>query len=231
MATKTVYQTDVNGFYIGSTEADESPLEPGVFHIPGGCVEVEPPIVGANQIAKWVEDAWTIVPDFRLTIGYDAQGVETIVTEAGKTLEDLGLTDVVPTKSLDERRKARWTQVKAERDNRAQTGGYKVGTLWFHSDPYSLIQQIGLSMLAQDLKEGGSTDDEVIIPTSWKTMDGTLVPMTVGLALQLRGAASTHQSIIFGVAENHKVAIYASNNPEDYDFSTGWPQSFQEASQ
>lgn len=42
---------DRAGLFAGTTEADESPLEPGVFHIPRGCVEVPPP-------DSWPQDKW-----------------------------------------------------------------------------------------------------------------------------------------------------------------------------
>lgn len=43
MSSITVYQLDAAGVYVGTTTADESPLEPGVYLIPGGCVQVAPP--------------------------------------------------------------------------------------------------------------------------------------------------------------------------------------------
>lgn len=49
--SKTVYQIDRAGLYSNETEADESPLEPGVFLIPAGCVEPAPP-------ATWPDDVW-----------------------------------------------------------------------------------------------------------------------------------------------------------------------------
>lgn len=51
MSTKTVYQTDHAGLYQGPVEADESPLEPGVFHLPARAVEVAPP-------ETWPDDKW-----------------------------------------------------------------------------------------------------------------------------------------------------------------------------
>ena len=45
MTDKIVYQTNRQGIYIGVTTADPCPLEEGVWLIPGGCVEVEPPLV------------------------------------------------------------------------------------------------------------------------------------------------------------------------------------------
>lgn len=55
-----VYQTNSNGVYLGPTEADPSPLEPGVWLIPGGCVEVEPPMIPPGHVAVWDGGAWSI---------------------------------------------------------------------------------------------------------------------------------------------------------------------------
>ncbi|WP_026471139.1 hypothetical protein [Alkanindiges illinoisensis] len=51
MNQKTVYQTNYSGLFIGKTQADESPLQPGIFLIPAGCVELAPP-------ESWPEDQW-----------------------------------------------------------------------------------------------------------------------------------------------------------------------------
>lgn len=93
MATKTVYQTDFNGVYVGPVEADESPLEPGVFLIPARCVQTAPPAPGAHQWPAWSNGAWGTVPDWRGTVGYSLSTGEAVtVTELGKTLAELGLS-------------------------------------------------------------------------------------------------------------------------------------------
>ncbi len=58
MNTKTVYQTDEEGFYIGETVAFESPLESGVYHIPRGCVEEQPPEVSFKERPRLVNNVW-----------------------------------------------------------------------------------------------------------------------------------------------------------------------------
>lgn len=55
-----VYQTDHEGVYLGPVQADESPLEPGVFLIPAGCVEVEPPTSPEGSFARWVNGSWVV---------------------------------------------------------------------------------------------------------------------------------------------------------------------------
>ena len=59
---KIVYQTDQNGKYVGTIELNESDISPldGVWLIPGGCVEVEPPTVGENQYLIWNGQTWEI---------------------------------------------------------------------------------------------------------------------------------------------------------------------------
>ena len=54
---KQVIQLDADGYFCGFAIADESPLEPGVLLIPGGCVEATTPTVLEGQRAKW-EGAW-----------------------------------------------------------------------------------------------------------------------------------------------------------------------------
>lgn len=51
MNQKSVYQTNYSGLFVGENFADESPLEPGTFLIPAGCVELAPP-------ETWPEDKW-----------------------------------------------------------------------------------------------------------------------------------------------------------------------------
>lgn len=60
MSVKAVYQTDQSGFFVGVVEADESPLEPGVFLIPAGCVEMPPPQIPAGMAARWVNGKWVL---------------------------------------------------------------------------------------------------------------------------------------------------------------------------
>lgn len=60
MTEKIVYQTDHIGVYTGTAVADESPLEPGVFLLPAGCVEVAPPTIGPYQRGRWDSVKWIV---------------------------------------------------------------------------------------------------------------------------------------------------------------------------
>ena len=57
-----VYQTNYDGVFVGTTTAYESPLEPGVWLIPGGCVTVAPPEIPPGSRARWTGAAWVVEP-------------------------------------------------------------------------------------------------------------------------------------------------------------------------
>ncbi len=58
MDSKVVYQVNDQGLYVGTTTADESPLEPGVWLIPAGCVTVAPPKAPAGMTCRWDGQQW-----------------------------------------------------------------------------------------------------------------------------------------------------------------------------
>ena len=55
---KQVSQLDQDGYFVGVTTADPSPLEPGVFLIPGGCIDEPAPTIPQGQRAKWDNGQW-----------------------------------------------------------------------------------------------------------------------------------------------------------------------------
>lgn len=60
MNSKQVSQLDAEGYFSHTTTADESPLEPGVYMIPGGCVDAPAPEIGQGQRAQWTGASWRI---------------------------------------------------------------------------------------------------------------------------------------------------------------------------
>jgi len=50
------------GVYLSSGQADESPLEPGVWLLPAHSTTQQPPQPGAGEQAVWVDSAWQVQP-------------------------------------------------------------------------------------------------------------------------------------------------------------------------
>ena len=55
-----VYQTDLNGVFVGTTTADQDPLDSTNWLIPAGCVETAPPTIADSQLAKWDGSKWVV---------------------------------------------------------------------------------------------------------------------------------------------------------------------------
>ncbi len=55
-----VYQTDLNGVFVGTTTADQDPLDSTNWLIPAGCVEAAPPTIADSQLAKWNGTEWVV---------------------------------------------------------------------------------------------------------------------------------------------------------------------------
>ena len=114
-----------------------------------------------------------------------------------------------------------WERIKAERDRRKYLG-VKVGEHWFHSDDPSRIQQLALAMMGNAIPAG----------LMWKTLTLTpppvFVEMTPALAQGIFQATAASDAVIFAAAEAHRLAMEASENPESYDFSGGWPLSIED---
>ncbi len=110
-----------------------------------------------------------------------------------------------------------WEWIKRERDARKLSGGFKVGTKWFHSDRDSRAQQLGLIIAA-----GAGA-----IPAGlqWKTMDGSFVPMTAQLAQQIFGTAMASDAQYHAVAEQAKAALEAGTLKDVR--AIVWPARFE----
>ena len=55
-----VYQTDLNGVFVGTTKADQDPLDSNNWLIPAGCVQTAPPTITDSQLAKWDGSSWVV---------------------------------------------------------------------------------------------------------------------------------------------------------------------------
>jgi hypothetical protein len=108
-----------------------------------------------------------------------------------------------------------WSSIQAKRD-RVKVGGVKVNGFWFHTDSDSRIQFIGIKTLGANFPNG----------VMWKTMSGELVEMTLPLVDDVISATASLDISAHVNAENHKALMEKSKNPFEYDFSSGWPETF-----
>ena len=137
-----------------------------------------------------------------------------------EVLADFGARLHAPEIPLEDRQAAAWERIKNERERRKYLG-VKVGAHWFHSDDPSRIQQLALAMM-------GNAIPAVLM---WKTLTTTpppvFVEMTPALAQGILTATAASDAAIFAAAEAHRTAMGASDTPESYDITGGWPVSIE----
>lgn len=122
-----------------------------------------------------------------------------------------------PDGTLAQERATVVARIKAERDRRAQQGGFPAAGKWFHSDTFSRSQQIGLVILGQNIPPA----------LMWKTMDGSFIEMTPTLAQQIFASAANQDAATFKRAEELQFFANTEPNPGGLVLN-GWPPIFGE---
>lgn len=126
--------------------------------------------------------------------------------------------------TLEQRRAARWEQVKAIRQTKTERGGFFAAGKWFHSDVFSRTQQLGLIIAAQQfVAGGGGVNDPIPGVPAWSTMDNSTIVLTPAVVSQFLPAFSAQEGAMFVYAKALREQIDASEDPESIDITTGWP--------
>ena len=235
---KTVFNFHpVTKEFVGTVDADESPLEPGNYLIPAFATIKVAPTTAEREVAVFdtAADDWVVFPDYRSVLLYSTvDGSDVIVTDIGELPADsTELPRPSPYHDWDgaswslniiRAQAAVWEKVKSERDRRSEAGCQVAGN-WFHNDLKSRTQWERMANRATTLEDADPylVDGEQV---AWKTMSSAFVPLTAGLIRQVVDAVEAQEVAIFKAAETHRAAMEASNDPASYDFSAGWPASF-----
>jgi hypothetical protein len=196
------YQCTGEWIYSGETRAEQSPLEEGVYLLPAFATFVSPPAY--NQETQYVQfdplgEAWEIV-------------------------------DIKPP-SRDEIISAKTKDILALREKH-NSSGFLAMNFWWQNDPESKNQWTYLTTEAQNVQITGGDMEAVILddsgnPYSWRTMTGESVQLSANLIYSVtrRGAADqnkNYQNAIYHVAQ-----LNLSQDPQNYDFSSGWSDIYQ----
>jgi hypothetical protein len=91
---KTVYQFDTCGYFIGMAEADESPLEPGVYLVPAFSTPKEPPSVSEREVAIFDNGQWRVAPNWRGVPLFSTTDGSPVSVDVGVLPADVGATDL-----------------------------------------------------------------------------------------------------------------------------------------
>jgi hypothetical protein len=162
----TVYAYDATTKeLLGTTQAQESPLETGVILMPANSTNIQPPAVGEKQKQVFNGSGWDVVADLRGTVYYDADGKEYTQKELGD-LPEWALLEkpVIPEPVIP---KTVFTKLAIRRTCRTLGLEGKLNALLASSDEFMSdwtdAQDIDLAdpVLLQALQAGTFTEDEI----------------------------------------------------------------------
>lgn len=193
------FQTDEDGYLIGSGTADASPLEPGVFLLPHGGVTANPPALGANQCARFVNGAWVIEPDYRGVTYWLPDRTSKTISARGVALP-VGALLSDPGPTLAQAKAAKLAALMASRDA-ACTANVVVQGKTFEASPNV---QTGIKRLADRMRRGRPTTLQAILDASGNPVS----PITQALLDGIEDAIAANTE----AAWNHYGALVAQVN-------------------
>ena len=199
----------------------------------------QPPVAKQGFAVIWENDGWEYIADHRGETVYstiDRQPIE--IKELGDYLEDT--TTIKPESDLAEWNGSAWIiseekrlallasqrqqvrdVINALRDNKTNGGVYVPAIdKWIDSDERAVRNLISVKATF-DL----FGDKKNII---WTCADNSNIHMTKDVMLHVWEAMQTNIETNHSNAQVHKDAMEQSENPLEYDYSSGWTQTYEE---
>lgn len=129
-----------------------------------------------------------------------------------------------PTYTMEQRQGDQWLRIRALRELR-KAGGVAIivdgASYWFWTDEVTRSQY---ALLAGSVLRNNLPNNYVL--DEWKTMSGDFVSFSVATLHEVIDAGIANEKVVFNIAENHRLAMLACEEPESYDFTVGWPTSY-----
>ncbi len=224
MATKTVYQLGADGAYAGPAIAYESPLEPGIFHLPAGCVDLAPPAQEAGKAAVWTGDAWSLVSDHRGETWY-LNGVKTIVDFVGDPA-DLGYSATPLALSLDDLRADKLATIVSAAGALLSTSAPVANGLHIALDDGSRADLTAMAATATAASAGAVAWPESYA-RGWITIENVRIPLpTPAAGLSLAASVGNYYAALVQHRRDLKDSALAAEDAatlEAIDIAGGWP--------
>lgn len=236
--TKQVCQLNEQNIYVGQTSADLSPVEAddGIYLMPAGTIDVEPPKDKKGFIAKWTGGEWEYIENhigetFYSTVtklplvisefGVIPEGYTAIPPESELCEWDGKAWVISPEKQttlLQEQREIIRTKINQLRDEKT-AGGVYVASIgkWFDSDDKARANVI-------ELKAAFDVLGDEVVP--WTTYENDVVMMDHDKMKALFKELKESKLHNHQVATEHKLALEQSTDPLNYDYSTGWSKTY-----
>ena len=222
--TKVVYQTDYSGLLVGGVQARESPLEPGVYMIPAGCVEVTPPTAGPKKIAVWSGETWALVADHRGEVWF--RGDEPVTVDFVGDPGEQGLSLERPAPGIDHLRATKLAAIRSAANALLAAGAPVTGGLHVALDEGSRSDLTAMAATASAAASGAVSWPESYA-RGWIAGENVRIPLPPpadGLAL-VASVGGWQAAVVQRRRELKDAALTAGDAAalDAIDETAGWP--------
>lgn len=156
---------------------------------------------------NWIR--FTTVAEYNAYVETNLAAFESIITQRNKIRKQ----EIV------------WERIKQYRDFREE-GGVEVlingSNYWFHSDVKSLIKYLFLLFLATVFSSAYPS------ALKWKTMGGSEVQLGITDVIAIFNKVLYIGQVVFELGRQHRAAMLLVDDPDTYDYTTGWPPIYGE---
>lgn len=217
------------GEFTGTTLADESPREPGVFLLPAHATRVAPPIPSDGHVMVFAGGQWGEVLDCRGQTWWDDTGKPVTIGFLGDPIER-GLSPSAPEPEPDPEpepieQPPLPVRVNIERDRRI-TEGKAIAVTGYGEIPLSgterdMIIITSLLLQAQAFVGAGVTSPIMTIRDTSNT-NHLLTPEQMS-ELAVKGMKWVEETMKVSWAMKDGVAPFEAGIPEDFNDNSYWP--------
>lgn len=120
--------------------------------------------------------------------------------------------------TIEQRRADKLRELDAFTQARILTETQYAGN-WYQCDMLNRTRVMKMATLS-DVQLAG-------LGQSWRCLDGARPSITKALVTALDSAFVAHELICLAVSDSHKDGIEASDDPESYDITAGWPPRYE----
>lgn len=228
---KVVPQLNMEGFFLGSTQAYSSPLEPGHYPLPSLAVDAPMPrALEPLECARYnPEDApadpWDYLPDYSAATVYSVTTGERIGVPPGWTLEKAGGSLQAPGDATSTPQAATLADLQGELLRAAAARRWAVETGGIFASGVRLATAIEdqnrITSVVANATLAGVESVDFKAASGWVSL--TLAELTA-----IAGAIARHVQRCYTAERTHADAIDSLTTLEEaraYDITSGWPSA------
>lgn len=219
-----VYQTDAAGLFVGQIAADEDPLAPGTYLIPGGCVETAPPDAIDGHVRQWTGATWAQVPDHLGETWYD--GAEAVIIDELGDPAESGLSPTAPAPTFEDLRAVKLTAIASAAAALISAGAPVDGGLHVDLHDGARADLTAMAATATAAASGAVSWPESYA-RGWITLENVRIPLaTPAAGLALAATVGDWYARVVQRRRDLKDQVLAAEDAtalEAIDETAGWP--------